>query len=164
MSCPRTHHLNNVPRLRGEKHAISLKILHQAGFETARQAATSAERHTLTIVPCPSQISRNKKLLTYFKWSYWGRRKNKEKNIAGKMFFYLLKWTCFFRNVFFYFPKLPGFFGNRQQSNARAGQKKTHVFFCNVRPKSNACAHLKQRTNIVALPYTVPYDSWVINR
>ena len=36
-----THHLNNVPRLR-------------AGFETARQAATSAELHALTIVPCPS--------------------------------------------------------------------------------------------------------------
>ena len=53
MSCPRTQHLNNVPRLRGEKHDISLKILHQAGFETARQAATSAERHALTIAPCP---------------------------------------------------------------------------------------------------------------
>ena len=39
VSCPRTHHLNNVPRLRGEKQYISLKILHQAGFETARQAA-----------------------------------------------------------------------------------------------------------------------------
>ena len=25
-------HRNNVPRLRGEKHDISLKILHQAGF------------------------------------------------------------------------------------------------------------------------------------
>ena len=32
VSCPRTHHLNNVPRLRGGKHDISLKILHQAGF------------------------------------------------------------------------------------------------------------------------------------
>ena len=31
--------------MRGEKHDISLKIAHQAGFETARQAATSAERH-----------------------------------------------------------------------------------------------------------------------
>ena len=38
--CPKTQHLNNVPRLREEKHDISLKILHQAGFETARQAAT----------------------------------------------------------------------------------------------------------------------------
>ena len=28
MSCTRTHHLNNVPRLRGEKHDTSLKILH----------------------------------------------------------------------------------------------------------------------------------------
>ena len=53
VSSPRTHHLNNVPRLRGEKHDISLKILHQAGLETARQAATSAERHA-TIAPCPS--------------------------------------------------------------------------------------------------------------
>ena len=33
---------------------ISLKILHQAGFETARQASTLAERHALTIAPCPS--------------------------------------------------------------------------------------------------------------
>ena len=31
---------HNVPRLRGEKHDISLKILHQAAFETARQSAT----------------------------------------------------------------------------------------------------------------------------
>ena len=54
--CPRTQHLNNVPRLRGEKHDISLKILHQAGFETARQAVTSAERHALTIALCPSLL------------------------------------------------------------------------------------------------------------
>ena len=53
MPCPRTRHLNNVPRLRGEKHHISPTILHQAGFETAWQAATSAERHALTIAPCP---------------------------------------------------------------------------------------------------------------
>ena len=33
---------------------MSLKILHQARFETARQAATSAKRHALTIAPCPS--------------------------------------------------------------------------------------------------------------
>ena len=57
MPCPRTQHLNNVPRLRGEKHDISLKILHQAGFKTARQAATSAERYALTIAPCPSLMS-----------------------------------------------------------------------------------------------------------
>ena len=54
--CPRTQHLNNVPRLRVEKNDISLKILHQAGFETARQAATLAERHALTIAPCPFLI------------------------------------------------------------------------------------------------------------
>ena len=52
--CPRTQHLNNVPRLRGEKHDISLKILQQVGFETARQTATLAERLALTIAPCPS--------------------------------------------------------------------------------------------------------------
>ena len=51
VSCPRTHHLNNVPGLREEKHDISLKILHQAGFEIARKAATSAEHHALTIIP-----------------------------------------------------------------------------------------------------------------
>ena len=55
VACPRTHHLNNVPIFRREKHYdISLNILQQAGFETTRQAATSAERHALTIVPCPS--------------------------------------------------------------------------------------------------------------
>ena len=37
------------------------------------------------------------------------------------------------------------FFENRQQFNARARQKKTHVFFVNAWPKSNARAHLKQR-------------------
>ena len=38
----------------GEKHDISLKTLHQAGFETARQAATLTNLRALTIVPCPS--------------------------------------------------------------------------------------------------------------
>ena len=54
MPFPRTQHLNNVPRLRGEKHDISREILHQSGFETARRAATLAERHALTIAPYPS--------------------------------------------------------------------------------------------------------------
>ena len=49
--------------LRGDKHDISLKILHQAGFETARQAATSAERHALTIAPCPSRSSKRHPVL-----------------------------------------------------------------------------------------------------
>ena len=40
VSCPGTHHQKNVPILRGEKHDISLKILHQVGLETAQQAAT----------------------------------------------------------------------------------------------------------------------------
>ena len=53
--CPRTQqHRKNVPILRGEKHDISLKILHQAGFETARQAVTSAKLCTLAIAPRPS--------------------------------------------------------------------------------------------------------------
>ena len=42
------------PNIERGEHDISLKSLHQAGFETARQAATSAERHALTIAPCPS--------------------------------------------------------------------------------------------------------------
>ena len=45
--CPRIEHRNKDPTLRGEKHDISLKILHQAGFETARQTATMAKRHAL---------------------------------------------------------------------------------------------------------------------
>ena len=39
-----------------EKHDISLKILHEAGLETARQAATLAERHAVTIAPCRFRI------------------------------------------------------------------------------------------------------------
>ena len=46
---------------------------------------------------------------------------------------------------FIYLPKLTVFFGNRQQSNARAGQKKYTCFFGNARPKSNARADLKQK-------------------
>ena len=45
---------NNVSRLRGEKHYISLEILQQAGLETARQATTLAKLHALITVPCPS--------------------------------------------------------------------------------------------------------------
>ena len=37
VKCLAQGHPINVPRLRGEKHDISLEILHQAGFETARQ-------------------------------------------------------------------------------------------------------------------------------
>ena len=49
--CLKTQHRNNVPILRGEKHDISLKILHQAGFETARQAVTLAKLRALAITP-----------------------------------------------------------------------------------------------------------------
>ena len=51
-SCPKTEHRNNVPRLRGEKLDITLKTLYQVVFETARQAATSANCHAPTIAPC----------------------------------------------------------------------------------------------------------------
>ena len=53
MPFPRTQHQNNVRILRGEKHDISLKILHQAGFETARQAATLSKLRAQTIVQLP---------------------------------------------------------------------------------------------------------------
>ena len=49
--CPRTQHRNKVPILRGEKHDISLKILHQAGFETARQAVALVKLRALAIAP-----------------------------------------------------------------------------------------------------------------
>ena len=57
--------------------------------------------------------------------------------------------NLFFMGIVFLSPEIDSFFfGNRQQSNARAGQKK-HMFFCgNARPKSNARAHLKQKKNI----------------
>ena len=51
MPCPRTQHRNNVPILRGGKHDTSLKILHHAGFETARQAVTLAKPRALAIAP-----------------------------------------------------------------------------------------------------------------
>ena len=57
VSCKRTQHRNNIPILREEKHDISLKILHQAGFETARQAVTLAKLHALAIAPRPSLFS-----------------------------------------------------------------------------------------------------------
>ena len=50
------HNIDNVPILSWEKHDISLKILHQAGFETARQAATLTRLRALTIAPCPFLI------------------------------------------------------------------------------------------------------------
>ena len=53
----------------------------------------------------------------------------------------------FLWNVFFISRNLYFFFGNWQKSNARAGQQKNTCFFVNVRPKSNARAHLKQRKN-----------------
>ena len=54
-------------------------------------------------------------------------KKNKQKNIAGKKYFYFLKKTLVF---FGFFPKLNGFF-----------RKSATILM----PKSNARAHLKQR-------------------
>ena len=45
-------HLGASNILRGKKHDNSLKIMHQAGFETARQATTLTKHHALTIAPC----------------------------------------------------------------------------------------------------------------
>ena len=69
---PGTHfHLSQVKHLRVKclaqgqniltmsqywEHDIFLKILYQAGFETARHAATSAERHALAIASCPITV------------------------------------------------------------------------------------------------------------
>ena len=39
------------------KHEISLKIPHQAGFETARRAVTLTKLRALTIAPRPSHIT-----------------------------------------------------------------------------------------------------------
>ena len=51
-----------------------------------------------------------------------------------------------------------------KQFNACAGQKKTHVFFGNVRPKSNAHAYLKQRKKHSGLMpgsmYLYPIHHW----
>ena len=58
------------------------------------------------------------------------------------------------------------FFEKRQQFNARAGQKKRHVFFGNARPKSNACAHLKQRkkTIVVLITCHIIIESFLLYR
>ena len=68
MPCPKTsniEHRNNVPILGGEKQDIYLKILHQAGFDTARKTATSTERDALTIAPRPSLLG-GKSLVALF--------------------------------------------------------------------------------------------------
>ena len=45
------------------------------------------------------------------------------------MFFFISWNELVFLRMFFYLPKLTVFFGNRQQSSVRAGQKKKHMFF-----------------------------------
>ena len=69
-------------------------------------------------------------------------KKQTNKSIAGKMFFYLL----FVSQWVFSSPEVSCFFRKSATIyNSHAGQKKTHVFFGNARPKSDARAHLKQR-------------------
>ena len=59
-----------------------------------------------------------------------GNEKSKQnKNIARKMFYYLLKLTGFYEMFFLSSEIKSSFFGNRQLSDARAGQKKKHMFF-----------------------------------
>ena len=66
LPCPMTLNGKNVPVLRGEKHDIYLKILIQAGFETARQAAILTKLHALTIAPRPSYFVSGKILYEPF--------------------------------------------------------------------------------------------------
>ena len=63
---------------------------------------------------------------------------------SWKNILYVSKLTWFFSECFLS-PEINSFFVNRQQSISRAGQKKTHVFFSNARPKCNGRAHLKHR-------------------
>ena len=53
-------------------------------------------------------------------------KKTSKKNIAGKIF---LSLEMNFSDCFFLSHKLTVFFRNQQQSNARAGWKKKHMFF-----------------------------------
>ena len=71
------------------------------------------------------------------------KKTNKIKTWLKKSFFYPLKWTCFF-DMFFYLPKLTGFF-SKIGNNLRALGRKKHMVFGNTRPKCNARAHLKPR-------------------
>ena len=56
VSCPRTHHLNNVPILieRGETWYFSENPAPSGIRNRTAATSTSAERHALTIAPCPS--------------------------------------------------------------------------------------------------------------
>ena len=92
-----------------------------------------------------------KNLLTFFKEVNEGDVKTSKKT-AGKIFFISRNELGFFSECFFLSPEIDWvFFGNRQQSNACAGQKKP--FFCNARPKFNAETEKKQK-NKTSWPYT----------
>ena len=69
--------------------------------------------------------------------------KKKAKKTKLEKSFLFPEINLFFLTIFLT-TEIDFFFENRQQFNARAGQKK-HGFFGNARPKSNALAHLKQR-------------------
>ena len=69
-----------------------------------------------------------KKIALFKKKIMRATEKTSKKNIDGKIFLSFEMNLVFFRNVFLS-PEIDCLFGNRQQSNACAGQKKTHVFF-----------------------------------
>ena len=58
--------LKQCPNIGRRKHDFSLKILHQTGFETARQAATLTMLHALPVVPRPSQYINENNFFFYF--------------------------------------------------------------------------------------------------
>ena len=71
------------------------------------------------------------------------KKESRKKTKLEKIFFYFLKWT-FFRIVFLS-PEINCFLSEIDNNPMRARQTRTHVFFCNPRPKSNARPYLKQK-------------------
>ena len=75
-----TKYRNNVPISRREKHDIYLNILHQAGPDTSRQAATLAKRHALTIALHPRlDVFSHTLFLIYEEQAVRGSARNKRR-------------------------------------------------------------------------------------
>ena len=70
-----------------------------------------------------------KKLLIYMKKMNEGDEKNKQKDIAGKMFFISWKKLVFFRNSFLSAEIKLGFFSEIGWNPIRALSRKKHMFF-----------------------------------
>ena len=67
--------------------------------------------------------------------------------------------NLFFSKCFFLSPEIDYLFSKIGNNLMRAlGRKKTHVFFGNARPKSNARAHLKQRKKHSGLSKATRYS------